>query len=82
MKNVEEIIKKINRNIRVGSYPQLPPDESNIIREYFSKRISLPMDGAEIKISNSYSGRIEDILFTLTSLPTKITVNKYFLLRL
>lgn len=50
---VEAIIKKINRNKRVGSYPPLPKEESRIIRQYFASCIPLPKDGASTKISNA-----------------------------
>jgi hypothetical protein len=50
---IEAIIKKINRNMRIGSYPPLPPDESRIIREHFANCIPLPIGGASAKILNA-----------------------------
>jgi len=53
VKKIEDIIKKIQRNIRVGSYPKLPPDESKLIRQHFTDCIPLPINGATTKISNA-----------------------------
>ena len=60
MKNIEDIIEKINRNKRVGSYPQLPEDESKLIRQHFASRIPLPIGGAQTKILNSVGTLIGD----------------------
>ena len=53
VKRIDEILKKINRNKRVGSYPPLPTDESKLIRRYFASCIPLPKNGASTKILNS-----------------------------